>query len=178
MYAHEMSRMLAAQMRDQRVPRQELGEVCCHPDRSHPGTSSTVRDAKRFVQVHVTDVRAHVGGPAKTDLRIQVGAVQVNLPAVLVHDGADSFDFLLEDPVGGRVGHHERREPLRMRRGLGREIDEIDVPFLVARHHDDAHTGHCRRSGVGPVGACRDETHVALVCSATLVKCPDDEQTR
>ena len=51
-------------------------------------TAAAVRDAKSFVKIEVANVGADVAGTAKTDLRVHVRAVHVNLAAVRVHDVA------------------------------------------------------------------------------------------
>ena len=104
MYAQEMSRMLAlphgaaetgadagcvAADLDHRMPRQERRQVRGDADRAHAGTAAAVRDAERLVQVEVADVGADVARAAEADLRVQVRAVHVDLPAVLVDDRAD-----------------------------------------------------------------------------------------
>ena len=48
-------------------------------------------------------------GPGDADERVEVGAVDVHLAAVLVHEVADVGDALLEHAVGGRVGDHRAR---------------------------------------------------------------------
>ena len=60
-----------------------------HTDRAHPGPAATVGNAERLVQVQVADVGADVAGTAETDLRVHVGAIHVDLAAVLVDDPAD-----------------------------------------------------------------------------------------
>src|SRR6185312_4305587 len=73
----------------QRVSGQERRQVRGDADRSHAGAAAAVRDAEGLVQVDVADVGADVAGAAEADLRVQVGAVHVDLAAVLVDDGAD-----------------------------------------------------------------------------------------
>ena len=60
-----------------------------HADRSHTRAAAPVWDAKRLVQIQMTDIGAIIAGAAKADLRIQVCAVHVNLAAMRVHDVAD-----------------------------------------------------------------------------------------
>ena len=69
---------------------QERRQMRGDADRAHPRAAAAVRDAERLVQVDVADVGAHVAGPAEADLRVQVGAVHVDLPALLVHDARRS----------------------------------------------------------------------------------------
>ena len=50
-------------------------------------------------------------GRQMPDQRVQVGAVHVDLAAVLVDQRADLADALLEHAVGARIGDHQRRQP-------------------------------------------------------------------
>ena len=73
-----------------------------HADRPHARAAAAVGDAEGLVQVEVADVGADVARAAEPDLRVHVGAVHVDLPAVLVHDRADLPDRPLEHAVGAR----------------------------------------------------------------------------
>ena len=85
---------------------QEPRQVRSDSDRPHPRTASAVGNAEGLVQVEVADVRAEVSRPAQSHLRIHVGAIHVNLAAVLMDDGAYFLDSLFENAVRGRIGHH------------------------------------------------------------------------
>ncbi|MNJ79325.1 hypothetical protein D3C77_773070 [compost metagenome] len=52
------------------------------------------------MQVQVRYVAAELPRGAQADHRVHVGAVEVNLAAVLVNDGADLADAFLEHTVG------------------------------------------------------------------------------
>src|SRR5207248_2595724 len=82
------------------MPRQEGGQMGGHADGAHAGPAAAVRDAEGLVQVDVADVGADVTWAAEADLRVEVGAVHVDLPAVLVNDGGDLLDPRLEYAVG------------------------------------------------------------------------------
>jgi hypothetical protein len=110
-----------------------------------------VGDAERLVQVQVADVAAEPAGAGDADQRVQVGAVDVDLAAVLVHEVADLGDPLLEHPVRGRVGDHEHGEVLVVGLDLVLEVVDVHVALVVAGHHHDAHPGHDRGRGVGAV---------------------------
>ena len=75
---------------DERVARQERRQVRGDADRPHAGAAAAVRDAEGLVQVEVADVGADVARAAEADLRVHVGAVHVDLAAVLVDDGGRS----------------------------------------------------------------------------------------
>ena len=80
---------MRAARRHDRIARQEIDEVLRDADRAHARTAAAVRNAERLVQVQMADVGADVARPRETDHRVHVRAVEVHLPAVLVHDLAD-----------------------------------------------------------------------------------------
>ena len=67
-----------------------------HTDRSHTRAAAAVWDAKRLVQIQMTNISAIIAGATKADLRIQVCAVHVNLAAVGVNDVANFANGRLE----------------------------------------------------------------------------------
>ena len=68
-----------------RVVRQVRREMRPHTDRPDTGTAATVRDAERLVQVQVRHVRAELAGTGEPDHRVEVGAVDIDLAAGVVH---------------------------------------------------------------------------------------------
>ena len=144
-------RVLPAQVRDG-VPRQERRQMRGHADRAHAGPAAPVRDAEGLMQIEVAHVGADVPRPAEPDLGVHVRAVHVDLAAVLVDDPADAAHALLEHPVGGRVGDHQRGQPIAVLSGLGLQIAEINVAALVAGHYHDLEPGHDRAGRIGAVG--------------------------
>src|ERR1700674_2959189 len=99
--------------------------MCLDADRSHAGAAAAMRNAERLVQIEMADIGAVIAGPRQPDLRIHVGAVEIDLAAMAMHDVADLADMLLEHAMGRGVGDHDSGELVRMTRGLGGEI--IDV---------------------------------------------------
>ncbi len=90
---------------------------------------------------------------------------------------ADLPDGVLEDPVGRRIGHHDRAKPVRVRRHLGLEIIEIDVAAVAAdRHH--LVSRHHRTGGIGAMGRSRDEADVPLGVATLLVPRTNHHQPR
>mmetsp|Transcript_33392 Transcript_33392/g.78103 ORF Transcript_33392/g.78103 Transcript_33392/m.78103 type:complete len:520 (-) Transcript_33392:742-2301(-) len=153
---------LGAAHRHHRVRRDERLEVRGHANRADARPAAAVRDAEGLVQVEVADVGAEVAGAAQADLRVHVGAVHVDLPAAGVDRVADLDDGLLEDAVGRRVRHHERRQLGRVLGRLGFEVGDVDVAVGVAADRHDAHPAHRRARGVGAVRRDGDEADVAL----------------
>ena len=64
-------------------------------DRAHAGPAAAVRDAEGLVQIQMRDVGAEFAGRGEPDQRVEVGAVDVHLAAVRVHDVADVPDAAL-----------------------------------------------------------------------------------
>ena len=69
----------------ERVAGQERREVRLRRDRTDAGAAAAVRDAERLVQVQVRDVAAEVAEPGVAEQRVEVGAVDVDLAAGVVH---------------------------------------------------------------------------------------------
>src|SRR2546426_10258233 len=82
------------------VPRQERRQMRGHADRPHAGPPASVRDTEGFVQVEVAHVGADVPRPAQPDLGVHVGAVHIDLPAVVADDPADAAHALFAHAVG------------------------------------------------------------------------------
>ena len=68
---------------------QEAPQVRAHGHGPDAGPAAAVRDAERLVQVQVRDVGAELAGLREADERVEVGAVDVDLPARVVHEPAD-----------------------------------------------------------------------------------------
>src|SRR2546429_2757681 len=137
---------------------QETNEMLGHADRTHPWTTTAVRDAKGFVQVQMTNVRADVGRPAKANLGVQVRPVHIHLSTELVYDVANLLDAFLEHAVRGGIRHHQTGEVVAVCFGFGAQIRDVDVALLIAGDGDDVEPGHDgagggwgrgRRSGPG-----------------------------
>ena len=124
----------------------------------------------------MADVAAELPRPGQPDQRVEVGAVDVDLAARVVHGRADVGDVVLVHAVGGRVGDHQRRKPLGMLADFGAQIVEVDVAVVVAGHDDHPHPGQRRRSGVGAVRAGRDQADVTVRLTAAGVVVVDRQQ--
>ena len=144
--------------------------------RSDARAAAAVRDAERFVQVQVADVAAELPRPGQPDQRVEVGAVDVHLPARVMNGGADLGDIVLVHAVRGRIGDHQRRQPLGVFADLGAQIVEVDIAVVAAGHHDNPHAGQRRGRGVGAVRAGRDQADVTLRFAAAGVVGMDRQQ--
>src|SRR5882724_12384656 len=109
---------------------QERSEMFCYADGTDAWAAAAMWNAEGFVQVQMADVGTDIAWPAKTDLRVHVRAVHVNLTAVTVHDVADFPNRSLENAVGARIGDHQRCQIVCMRVGLCPQIGQINVPIF------------------------------------------------
>ena len=123
-----------------------------HADRPHAGTAAAMGNAEGLVEIEVANIRAQLAGSAEAYQRVHIGAIQIDLAAMIMNDRADIADRALEHPVCRGIGDHQRREMIRMRRRLRPEIIDIDIALLVASDHDHAHTGHMRARRIGAMG--------------------------
>src|SRR3989338_759063 len=87
--------------------REIITQMFDHTDRPHAGATPSMGDAKGFMEIEMTDIRPKIAGTAKPHLGIHVGAVHVNLPAIVMNDFADFHDPFLKNSVSGRISHHE-----------------------------------------------------------------------
>jgi hypothetical protein len=128
------------------------------------------------VEVDVTHVRANVGRPRDTDERVHVRPIHVDLPTVLVDDGADVRDRLLEHAMRGWIRHHQRREIRLVLLGLRVQVGDVDVAVRIRFHDDHLEPGHHGTRWVGAVCRPRNEADVAVPLPARLMVTTDDEQ--
>ena len=125
-------------------------------------------------------IGAELGGPAEPEHGIQVGAVHVNLAAVIVNDRADFTDCFFEDAVGGRIGDHQRTQRVGVLLRLSAQIGHFDIAVLVTGDDDDLHTRHVRAGGIRAVRRVRNDHLVpllSLVCEVLLCDQHPDEFT-
>jgi hypothetical protein len=82
---------------------------CDWPD---PRSTSAVRDTERLVEIQVTHVSAKEAGLGDTDQRIQVCAVYVDLPTVVVNDLANLADCGFKNAVRRGIRDHKCCKPI------------------------------------------------------------------
>ena len=130
---------------------QERHQVSRHANRPNAWPASTVRNTKRLVQVEVANVGAVIAGAAKTDLRVHVGAVHVNLAAVRVHDLANLADSRFKNAMCARIRHHERGQIARVLVCLRAQVGKIDISIFETRYRNDFESGHDRARRICPM---------------------------
>ncbi|KAF1060951.1 MAG: hypothetical protein GAK45_02373 [Pseudomonas citronellolis] len=166
-----------ARYRHHRVAGDEGLQVCPHPDRPHARPTTAVGDAEGLVQVHVRDVGTDIRRTRQAHLGVEVGAVHVHLPALLMDHLADFANALLVHPMGRGVGDHQARQSIPGLARLGLEIIEVDVARLVAVDDHHLHARHLRRGRVGAVGRRRNQAQGALGLMAAAVIAGDGHQS-
>ena len=135
-------------------------------------------NAEGLVQVEVTHISPIKTWLGQAHLGIEVGAIEIHLAAVLMHQGADLLDPLLKDSVGGGIGDHQRGQLSAMGFHLGRQIGAVDVALGVASHRHHPQARHHGAGGVGAMGAGGDQAHRALLITPAVVPGADHQQTR
>ena len=83
------------QLLGKRMPRQVWRQMCPYRDRPDTGPATAVRNAERLVQIEVADVTTEAARPGQADQGVEVGAVDVDLTADVVHGRADVGDVVL-----------------------------------------------------------------------------------
>ena len=149
-----------------------------HADRSDPRSAAAVRDAERLVQVQVRHVAAEFARLAQPDHRVHVGAVDIDLAAVRMHDVADFADRFLEYTVRRWISDHQRGQIGRVLVGFRLQVGDIDIAAFVAAHHHHLHAGHVRGRRIGAVRRARNQADVAQALAAALVIGANREQAR
>ncbi|CCK15585.1 hypothetical protein BN136_1595 [Cronobacter universalis NCTC 9529] len=160
------------------VARYERRQVRFHANRAHARTAAAVRNAERFMQVKMRHIRADVARRGDAHLGVHVGAVEVNLAAVLMHDVTHFADGFFIHSVGGRVGDHDAGELIARRFGFGTQIGEIDIALLITGDHHHLHPRHLRRRRVSAVRGARNKADIAMAFVATLVIMANRQQAR
>jgi len=98
--------------------REERDEMLGNTDGTHSRTSTSMRDAKGFVEVEMTNIGADITGTTETDHCIHVGTIKIDLTSNRVNDVADLFDRLFKDTKGRRIGHHNGGDTISVCIGL------------------------------------------------------------
>ena len=145
-------------------------------DRPDARPAAAMRDAEGLVQVHVADIGADIARTSEADQRVEVGAVEIDLAAMLMNERADVARAFLEHAMRRRVGDHQRREPVGVLLGLRLEVGDVDVAVVEAAHHDDIHARHGRAGRIGAVRRGRDQADGAMRVAARQMIAADGEQ--
>ena len=108
-------------------------------------------ETKTSVQIEMADVGPVIARTSQTYLRIEIGAVDINLSAMRMDDLANPSNRRLKHAVCRRIGDHDRCKPICDLFGLCFQIRNIDIASSIACDRDDIHPGHVSRCRVGAV---------------------------
>ena len=174
-YIHEMVRMLALPRRGRNRPMGfspprlmtlwpgRNSTPCSDANRPDARSAAAVRNAKRFVQIQMANVRADEAGAGEADLCVHVRAVHVNPPPPFVDDFANFADGF-EHAVRGRIGDHQARDRPTVRLGFRALRSATSMLPLVS--HATATTFITRQTATALAGsvpcAGGNETDVAM----------------
>ena len=117
----------------------------------------------------MTDVGTIVSRSTEAHLSIEVGPVQVNSSAMLVHDIAYLTYPGLENTMSGGISDHNRGQCSSVFFSLGLEIIHIDIARFVTPNHNDLHTGQNCARRIRSVGRRRDEANITVPLPMALV---------
>src|SRR5690606_6941808 len=90
----------------QRIAGKEGCQVLGHTNGAHTWSTTAMRNTEGLVEIEVADIRANASGTGQPNLGIHIGAVHIDLTAVLMDDLADFPDSFLIDSMGRRIGDH------------------------------------------------------------------------
>ena len=99
----------------------------------------------------MTDIGPEISRSAKTDLRIHVRPVEVNLATVLMDNLADLANGRFENAVRTGIGYHKRTEIVGVLVNLGAQIGQIDVALFRCRNRNHLESRHDRAGWIGAV---------------------------
>ena len=131
-------------------------------DRAYARSSAPVRYRKGLVQIQMTHICAEIREVNQAYLGVHIGAVEIDLAAICVHDLADLLDVLFKNTMRRWVGDHDGRKTVTVLLGLGGEVLEVEITPCVALDRDNFVAGHHRAGGVGSVRRHRNETYVPV----------------
>src|SRR5262249_24020854 len=131
---------------------QERNEMLFHADRAHAGAAPAMRDAKGFVEIEMPNIGPIAARPGWADLRVEVGAVEIALPAVGMNDAANLANRGFENAMRGGISDPHRGEMAGILLRLLAQIGEVDIAVAVAIDDDDVHSSHLRGGRIGAVG--------------------------
>src|SRR5262245_63984679 len=131
---------------------QERNKMLFHADRAHARAAPAMLDAKGFVEIEMPNIGAISARPCKADLRVEVGAVEIDLSAVGMNDAANFANRGFENAMRGGISDHDCGEMAGILLRLLAQIGEVDIAVAVAIDDEDAHSSHLRGCRIGAVG--------------------------
>ena len=159
-----------------RMTRQERRQMRLDADRPHARAAAAMRNAERLVQIEMADIGAVIAGPRQPDLRIHVGAVEIDLSAMAVDDVADLADVLLEHAMGRGIGDHDRREVFECCSALARRSSTSTSPRASQATTTTSMPAMLRGGRIGAVRRGGDQADLSMRLAARGVIGADRQQ--
>ena len=125
-------------------------------------SATAVRNAKRFVQIQVRHIATELARLGRADQCIHVGAIDIHLAAVLMHDLADFSNTFFKHTVRGWIGHHQRGKAILVLQRFGFQIADIHVALVIARHCNHIHAAHIGGCRISTVRRRRNQANIAM----------------
>ena len=161
----------------ERVFRKEGSEVAFDCNGADTWAAAAVRDTESFVEVKVGDIATELTGFSDSDECVEVCTIDVDLSADAMDFLADGADTFLKDPVGRRVGDHDRGDFVAIAIDFLIEIIEVYIALGIALHDNDLHVRHLSASWICAVSGARDQADVSVGFTARSVVLHDGEKS-
>ena len=152
-----------------RMTWQEVCQARHDADRTHARTAAAVRNAERLVQIQVTNIGADVARARDANLRIHVGAVHIDEPAVGVNDVTQFANAIFKHAVRTWVRHHACRKILGVKFCLHLQVRNIDVAVSIAIDRNNRHTCDHRACRIGAVRTVGNQADCSSLVTAVVV---------
>ena len=147
-----------------------------HPNRAHARAAAAMRNGKRLVQIDVSDIGADLGRSADAHQRVEIGAVHVDLPTMVMNDLTNIPYPLLKDTVCRRVSDHQRGEFFLVGGSFVAKVIQVYVAVFITFDNDHPHSRHDGTGRVGAMRGRRNQADVPVALAVGFVKGPDTEQ--
>ena len=128
------------------------------------------------MQIDVSDICSDLGRPADAHQRVEIRAVHVDLPTMVMNNLANIPYPLLKDTVRGGIGDHERSQFFLVGCCLVAKVIQVYVAVFITFDDDYPHSCHDGTGRVGTVRGRRNQTDVPVPLTVGFMKGPDTEQ--
>src|SRR5262249_29452527 len=126
------------------MTRQKRHKMFFYADRTKAGAAPAMRDAKGLVKVEMADVSAISSRLRQPDLRVEIGAVEIDLSAMGMNDSANFANFGFEHAMRGWIviitaarrleycSAFSRKSPRSTLPSLSQPITTTSIPAICA----------------------------------------------
>ena len=143
----------------------------------YAGPAPAMRDTKCLVQVQVRHIGTEPARTRNTHHGIHVGTVKIHLPTRLVNNVAQLDNTFLENPMGRRVGNHDRRKMVTRFGNFAVQVIQVYVASGIGGHHTNLKTCQMCRCRIGAMRRRWDKTNRTLVVAPAVMPGTNRQQT-